>query len=1018
MATDQTDFRLPGPTDSVDRAVEAVRRFSRSLWLDLLRRDQSERWQSGAGALVESYFERLPELREDPEEVLVLICGEVRALRAAGVAVTLVEYQRRFPELSEELAMQFELDAAMDSSDDDFEAADGEESESFQLPGFRVLREIGRGTSGVVYVARQLSIDRLVAIKAMYLSVVDAKQLGRQRQEASILSRMKHPHVVQIYDVIEANGMLCSVIEYVDGPTLAELTGGKPLSPREAARLVKLLAEAMHAVHETGILHRDLKPSNVLMTSNGEPKITDFGLAKLLAADNRLTTHNCLLGTPSYMPPETAAGNGGAADRAGDVYSLGAILYELLTGRPPFLGATVLDTLSLIRERDPVPPRTSLPFTPRDLETICLKCLEKSPQQRYPTAAALADDLGSFLQGAAIQARRRSAVEKAWRWCRRNPVVATLAASLLLAVAVGFCGVLWQWSQAELARRSESAARAEADDRAREISQGLERLKRANALLERGHRYIVDHNWDDADAAFTRAIALRPDHIQAWEARGEFLYARLGVWDLAAHDFARAYELQKPQNSHRWWWNAMIRAYVGDLAGYRAVCRQMKEHSHVPGVAFLAPELVRALALVPAQSNEVTFLVDSGDAIANCYPRDGLYAYLQGLAHFRAGDSQGAIENCRRSLALEGSGFRPELNYPILALAYGQLGRKEEAQSAFDSGAAVQDRWIRQRYETDAGPWVLRLGATDQWPVSVWDWLEFQFHMREASQALHGTAWEEDPREIVLRARALAGLRHFDRADVEYRAALARMPDDVNVQCEAHRNRAYYLVRFKDYRPVAEEFAKASALRPDDVRLLEFVAISHLAAGDETAYRADCEQLLARFSNTTNPTVAHAIVDACVLKPNAIRDIKRLIPLGRVAATAYLGSVRVLGAACFRAGAVDEAIACFDQAAKLNSVRPDDLIFLSMLHHQSGRDAEAERYLAAAEKWIAAADQADEDAAPGSQPTWGGWYEKVNVPILLAEARALIRDGNGEPHAAAIATPTGRTVALSDGATE
>ncbi len=300
------------------------------------------------------------------------------------------------------------------------------------------------------------------------------------------------------------------------------------------------------------------------------------------------------------------------------MYSLGAILYELLTGRPPFLGVTVLDTLSLIRDQDPVPPRTSLPSTPRDLETICLKCLEKSPPQRYPTAAALAEDIDHFLQGAAIQARRRSTAEKAWRWCRRNPTVATLATCLMLAVMIGFGGVIWQLERAERARQRESLARTEADDRAREISDGLERLKRANGLLERGHRYLLDHNWDDADAAFTRAIELRPDHIQAWEARGEFLYARLGLWDLAAHDFARAFELQRPQNSHRWWWHALIRAYVGDLPGYRDVCRQMKRFSHVSGVLLLAPELVRAVALIPVQDAERSVLVESGDAIATC----------------------------------------------------------------------------------------------------------------------------------------------------------------------------------------------------------------------------------------------------------------------------------------------------------------------------------------------------------------------------------------------------------------
>ena len=816
---------------------------------------------------------------------------------------------------------------------------------------------------------------------------------------------MQHPHVVQIYDVIEAHGMLCSVIEYVDGPTLAEFTGGKPLTPNEAARLVKVLARAMHAVHEAGILHRDLKPSNVLMTCDGEPKITDFGLAKLLTADNLLTTHNCLLGTPSYMPPEAATGNGSAADRTGDVYSLGAILYELLTGRPPFLGVTVLDTLSLIREREPVPPRSSLPYTPRDLETICLKCLEKTPPQRYPTAAALADDLGNFLQGSAIQARRRSAAEKVWRWCRRNPVVATLAASLLLAVVVGFGGVLWQWSQAEIARQSESAARAEADDRAREIGDGLARLKLANEYLERGHRFVFERNWDNADAAFTRAIELRPDHIQAWEARGESVYARLGLWDRAAHDFSRAFELQKPQNAHRWWWNALVRAYVGDLSGYRSVCRQMKEHSRATGVAFLAPDLVRTLALVPGQEVDAELLVDSSDANATCYPRDGYFAYLQGLAHWRAGHSEMAIHHCERSLSLGNGAYCRELNYPILALTYAQLGRKDEARKAFDDGAAALDRWTRHRYESESGSWVLSKGATGEWPITSWDWLEFQLHMREASLALRSTAWEDDPRELVLRARALAGLQRFDRADVEYRAAVARLPDDADVRCEAHRNRAYYLVRFNDYRPVAVEFSKASDLRPGDGRLLQFAAITQLASGDEVAYRSSCNRLIERFGDTTNPTIAHAIVDACALKSGSLPDMHRLVPLGRLAATAYLGSVRVLGAAHFRAGAFDEAIDCFDRAANFNPLRPDDLVFLSMAHEKSGRRADAVRYLAAAEKWVAAANQPDRDAAIGSQPSWGGWYEKVNVPILLEEARALLRGETSDSIAAAKLSP-------------
>lgn len=230
---------------------------------------------------------------------------------------------------------------------------------------------------------------------------------------------------------------MCSIIEYVDGPTLAEFTAGQPQPPRLAAEWARKLAQAVHEVHEAGILHRDLKPSNVLVTQAGEPKITDFGLAKLLTADSLLTTQHCLLGTPSYMPPERASSDGSAATEQGDVYSLGAILYELLTGRPPFLGVTILDTLSLIRDRDPIAPRTLQPRTPRDLETICLKCLAKSPQARYQSSADLAGDLGRYLAGEPIEARRPSWPERATRWCRRNRALALaigLVAMLLVAV--------------------------------------------------------------------------------------------------------------------------------------------------------------------------------------------------------------------------------------------------------------------------------------------------------------------------------------------------------------------------------------------------------------------------------------------------------------------------------------------------------------------------------------------------------------------------------------------------------
>ncbi len=266
----------------------------------------------------------------------------------------------------------------------------------------------------------------------------DPKRLARQRQEAEILAHLRHPNIVHVYEVLDHAGCLYLVMEFVDGPTLQESAAGVPLAASEAAKLVLTLAQTMQAVHEAGVLHRDLKPSNVLLPAPEHIKISDFGLAKLRSGDNLLTTEDSVLGTPSYMSPEQAVGSLHGAGPETDVYSLGAILYELLTGRPPFLGATVLDTLSLIREQDPVRPRQLQPSTPADLETICLHCLNKSPLNRYPTAAALAEDLKHFLDGAPILARRTTPAERFVRWCRRNPAVAGLTGTvaLLLAAAV------------------------------------------------------------------------------------------------------------------------------------------------------------------------------------------------------------------------------------------------------------------------------------------------------------------------------------------------------------------------------------------------------------------------------------------------------------------------------------------------------------------------------------------------------------------------------------------------------
>jgi eukaryotic-like serine/threonine-protein kinase len=301
------------------------------------------------------------------------------------------------------------------------------------VPGFEILEELGRGGMGVVYKARQLNLNRLVALK-MVLAGAHAGPvaLARFHKEAQAVASLKHPDIVQIYDVGWAGGLPYLCLEFIDGGSLTARIEGRPQHCRQAASTIRILARAIHAAHVQGIVHRDLKPANILLTAQGRPKITDFGLAKRLGDDTEQTWSGIVVGTPDYMAPEQASGQARDADPLVDQHALGAILYELLAGRPPFRGSTSSDTISQVCTQEPVPPSRLEPSVPRDLETICLKCLRKEPHLRYVDADALADDLDRFLDGRPVLARRISAVERLGRRFRRNPCVAGLLGAVIV----------------------------------------------------------------------------------------------------------------------------------------------------------------------------------------------------------------------------------------------------------------------------------------------------------------------------------------------------------------------------------------------------------------------------------------------------------------------------------------------------------------------------------------------------------------------------------------------------------
>ncbi len=422
--------------------------------LTMLLVDQQSCWQRGERVYVEEYLARQPDLRSDRDAVLRLILQEVLLRRQAGEKPEPVEYQRRFPHLAEPLADQFAADPSVEtevylqdsaispptvlSSD---QVCWPELPSPPEVSGYEILGELGRGAMGVVYKARHRQLNRLVALK-MILSGGFAGPQERLRflAEAEVIASIEHPGIVRVHEFGTHGSLPFFSLEFCSGGSLSARLAKTPLPAREAARLIEQVARAVQAAHDRGIVHRDLKPGNILLAEDGSPKVGDFGLAKRVESSG-LTTTGAVVGTPSYMAPEQAMGSKDVGTAA-DVYALGSILYDCLTGRPPFKAARLYDTILQVINDEPVPPRQLNPGIPRDLETICLKCLHKLPGRRYASATELADELGRFLAGQPIQARRVGPVARAALWCRRQPALAgSIAAGVLavaLATAVGF----------------------------------------------------------------------------------------------------------------------------------------------------------------------------------------------------------------------------------------------------------------------------------------------------------------------------------------------------------------------------------------------------------------------------------------------------------------------------------------------------------------------------------------------------------------------------------------------------
>ena len=508
--------------------------------------------------------------------------------------------------------------------------------------------------------------------------------------------------------------------------------------------------------------------------------------------------------------------------------------------------------------------------------------------------------------------------------------------------------------------------------------------------MERARVYTDLQRWDDAHAALTRAIELRPDHAPAWEGRGN-LFVRLGLWELAAADLGKVLELQEPATPSRWLLLALLRSHDGDQAGHREVCARMGER--FPGAIDrdFTMDLVRTCTSVPDAPRDPAQLVELARVTIEGAPAFPWWLYTLGAAHYRAGQDEAAIRRLRESLEQGPDwGSRP-MNYPLLAMAYHRLGRQDEARQALEEAARAIDGWTAAMYASGQENWVVNQGAPGSCPIPWWDLLECQILYREARAVMGLAPPPEDPRLHVLRGRAFAGLRWPDRAVAEYAAALNLRPHDSQILLEAYRCRGYHQVTLGRWSQAAAEYARASELQPDEPYFWWYQAVTHLAAGDLDAYRHVCAATMERFGATQDPRAAYAVIAACGLRPDALPDMARLVPVGRVASRWHPGNERILAVALHRAGSDDEAVHCFEAAAKVYHFRADDWLFLAMAQDRLGRTGEARRCLARGVAWMREADSGTLSNPVGTQPAWGDWQERIIFPLLLREAEALVQ---------------------------
>jgi serine/threonine-protein kinase len=807
------------------------------------------------------------------------------------------------------------------------------------VAGYEILGELGRGGMGVVYRARQVALDRLVALK-MILAGDHAgeQQLARFRTEAEAVARFQHPNIVQIHEIGETDGLPWFSLELCEGGSLADQLDGTPRPARPTARLVEVLARAIHAAHRQGIIHRDLKPANVLLAAGDTPKITDFGLAKRLDGGTGPTASGAILGTPSYMAPEQAGGQGREVGPATDVYALGAILYELLTGRPPFKAATPLETVLQVRSHEPVPPSRLQPGVPRDLETIVLKCLHKEPARRYASAEALADDLRRFQAGQPIRARPVGPVERGVKWVRRNPLAAGLAvAVLLLVLGGGGTGLWWREHQVQQAQALGEQARAVGADlkevarllrggkpaeagtvlvraegrvaggapeplqaevrqmrEALDVAGELDRISARKATLVDGR-----FDWASADRDYARLFQERglaeegedpgpaAERIRGSPIQTQ-LVAALDDWALSARNQTRRnWLLRVARRVDPGVWSDRFRD--AEVWGQREVLERLAREAPV---AELSPRLVLALGetLRLHEADPIPLL----KAAQRRHPADfWLNLWLGAVLQIRSTEKpEEAIAYCRAALALR----------PDESVAHSNLGTALAAQGQVDEAI---EHWRKALAINPTDPGAHFSLGTALLPRGQVD--EAIEHCRQAVALGHSDAAAHNNLGLALKAGG-----QVDEAMASYRRALA-----IDPRCAAaYVNLGQALGDKGQVDEAIEHWHQALAIDPRRVE-------AHSNLGQALKGRGRVDEAIEHYRQAValTPRDAKVHISLGVILCDVKHDPDGAIPCFRQAIALDPGHAPAhynLGNALMGKGQTDEAIRCYRQALEID----------------------------------------------------------------------------------------------------